>query len=130
LHGWLWLHMFQIQFFWMDMYFCWFQSLPYHYINNFVVIFCHIIDIFNDHKNSSKSTLFSWNEVFLLVFLTYHLPLSMFIISNILKLQCLSVCPSRSWNPYLFVSGLKKWGVCLFRDMGQGQGRAGQLFSL
>jgi len=44
-------------------------------------------------------------------------------------LQCLSVRPSRSWNPYpkknpyLFVSGLKKWGVCLFRDMGQGQGR-------
>jgi hypothetical protein len=44
---------------------------------------------------------------------------------------CLSVYSSRSWNPYpkknpyLFVSGLKKWGAYPFRDMGQGQGRAG-----
>ncbi len=44
----------------------------------------------------------------------------------------MSVCLSRYWNPYpkknpyLFVSGLKKWEACLFRDVGQGQGRAGQ----
>jgi len=42
-----------------------------------------------------------------------------------------SACPSRSWNPYpkknlyLFVSSLKKWGVCLFRDMGQGRADSG-----